>query len=275
MSILNTRNQEFVKAKKLFEEYKKNVHVVANSVGLFDTEGENYPVAETQYEEWETETLNKVYQAFSKDYLQLIKNEEYFFGCPLDVYKMHFKERVEAYYTASKNSSEVGFILNEFKIGKLDFDHGICDTSTTTIIEVNLKLRYNYLLEKLTDLGYNTEGLLDIDRAIQPKISPIESEIDLSDNNAKKKLIFMNELGIIQFLKDHHKKANLSNNKLAQLLSSFTGERSDTLQSYVNPLLNHEDRVNQRNNPYSTQKNVDWVRTTLITEFHIDLSDNT
>ena len=274
MSILNTRDQEFVKAKKLFEEYKKNVHVVANSIGLFDTEDENYPVAETQYEEWETETLNKVYQAFNKDYLQLIKNEEYFFGCPLDVYKMHFKERVEAYYTASKNSSEVGFILNEFRIGKLDFDHGISDTSTTTIIEVNLKLRYNYLLERLTNLGYNTEGMLDIDRATQSKISPIESEIDLSENNGKKRVIFMYELGIIQYLKDHYKKANLSNNKLAQLLSSFTGIKPDTLQSYVNPLLNHEDRVNQRNNPYSNQENVDWVRNILITEFHIESSDN-
>ena len=274
MSILNTRDQEFLKAKKLFDDYKQNIYIVANSVGLFDTESESYPLAEIQYEEWETETLNKVYQAFNKDYLQLIKNEEYFFGCPLDIYKKHFKERVGAYYTASKNSNEVGFILNEFIIGKLDFDHGICDTNTITIIDVNLKLRYNYLLERLTDLGYNTEGMLDIDRATQPKISPIESELDLSDNNGKKKVIFMYELGIIQYLKDHYKKANLSNNKLAQLLSSFTGVKPQTMQSYINPLLNKEDITVQNGNPYNNQKNVDEVRTMLLTKFHIDPRNN-
>ena len=275
MSILNTRGKEFAKAKLLFEEYKDAVQSVAESFGLFDTNGENYPIAEQNFSQWENARLNEVYLAFNKDYLRLIKNEEYFFGCPLDVYKKHFEDRMKAYFTASKNSSEVGFILNEFKIGMLDFDHGICPIEIVDILDINLKLRYNYLLERLKELGYNTEGMLDIDRTTQPKISPIESEIDLSDNNAKKKLIFMNELGIIQFLKDHHKKANLSNNKLAQLLSSFTGENPKTLQSYVNPILNKKERVNQRNNPYSKQENVDWVRNTLITEFHIDLSDNT
>ena len=273
MSILNTRDQEFVEAKKRFEDYKENNQKVANDVGLFDTNSENYPVAEIRYEEWETETLYKVYQAFEKEYERLLANEEYFFGCPLDIYKKHFKKRMEAYYNAAKNSSEVGFILNEFAIGKLDFDYGVCSNTIVNILDINLKLRYNYLLERLIVLGYDMEGILDIDRSTQPRISPFESEIDLSDNNAKEKLIFMNELGVIEYLRANYRKANLSNNKLAQLLSSFTGVKPATMQSYLNPILNSEERIDQHNNPYNNTERVNKIRSILKTDFYLDLSN--
>lgn len=48
MSILNTRDKEFAKAKLLYEEYKDAVQLVAESLGLFDTSSENYPLAEQE-----------------------------------------------------------------------------------------------------------------------------------------------------------------------------------------------------------------------------------
>lgn len=274
MSILNTRGKEFAKAKLLFEEYKDAVQSVAESFGLFDTNGENYPIAEQNFSQWENARLNEVYLAFNKDYLRLIKNEEYFFGCPLDVYKKHFEDRMKAYFTASKNSSEVGFILNEFKIGMLDFDHGICPIEIVDILDINLKLRYNHLLERLTELGYNTEGMLDIDRTTEPKISPIESEVDLSNSNYKERVIYLNELGVIQHIRTHFKKANLSHNQLASLLSAITGVKQGTMQSYINPLLNEGNKIVQSGNPYRNQKNVDKIRTILMTEFRLDLRNS-
>lgn len=273
MSILNTRVNEFEKAKSLFEEYKESVHQVAIGVGLFDTEGDDFIRAESRYQEWELEVLGKVYQAFDEEYRRLTEQGIYFFGCPIDIYERHLDTRKESYSTVSKNSNEIGFILNEFAIGKLDFDNGICDIETANNIEVNLKLRYNLLLEKLTSLGYNMEGMLDVDRASKSRISPMEVEIDLSDSNDKQKVIFLNELGIIEHLKVKFKKANLSNNKIAQLLSSFTGVKPSTMQSYINPLLNKADVINQYSNPYSNQRNVDKVRTILKTDFNLNLPE--
>lgn len=271
MSILNTRDKEFAKAKLLYEEYKDAVQSVAESLGLFDTSSENYPLAEQNYSQWEKARLNEVYEAFNKDYLKYIKEGKYFFGCSLNVYKKHLESRKKLYYEASDNTDEVGFILNELAIGKLDFDHGICDTDTVNILDINLKLRYNLLLNRLTELGYNTEGILDINRAAKPKVSPIESEIDLSDTNRKEKVIYLNELGIIKYLKDHFHRANLSNNQLAALLSAITGVNQRTMQSYINPLLNEGNKIVQSGNPYTNQKNVDSIRTILKTDFHLDL----
>lgn len=273
MSILNTRDKEFAKAKLLYEEYKDAVQSVAESLGLFDTSSENYPIAKQKYSQWEKARLNEVYEAFNKDYLKYIKEGKYFFGCSLNVYKKHLESRKKLYYEASDNTDEVGFILNELAIGKLDFDHGICDTDTVNILDINLKLRYNLLLNRLTELGYNMEGILDINRAAKPKVSPIESEIDLSDTNRKEKVIYLNELGIISYLKDHFHRANLSNNQLAGLLSAITGVKQDTLQSYINPLLNKDNKIVQSNNPYTNQENVDSIRTILKTDFHLDLPD--
>lgn len=271
MSILNTRDKEFAKAKLLYEEYKDAVQSVAESLGLFDTSSENYPLAKQKYSQWEKARLNEVYEAFNKDYLKYIKEGKYFFGCSLNVYKKHLESRKKLYYEASDNTDEVGFILNELAIGKLDFDHGICDTDTVNILDINLKLRYNLLLNRLTELGYNTEGILDINRAAKPKVSPIESEIDLSDTNRKEKVIYLNELGIIKYLKDHFHRANLSNNQLAALLSAITGVNQRTMQSYINPLLNEGNKIAQSGNPYTNQKNVDSIRTILKTDFHLDL----
>ena len=271
MSILNTRDKEFPRAKLLYEEYKDAVDLVAAGLGLYDTGSEDYPIAEINYDEWERARFDEVYEAFNKDYLRYIKEEKYFFGCSLNVYKKHLESRKKLYYEASDNTDEVGFILNELTIGKLDFDHGICDTDTVNILDINLKLRYNLLLNRLTELGYNTEGILDINRAAKPKVSPIESEIDLSDTNGKEKVIYLNELGIIQHIETHFKKANLSHNQIAGLLSAITGVNQRTMQSYVNPLLNEGNKIVQSNNPYTNQENVDKIRTILMTEFYLDL----
>jgi hypothetical protein len=273
MSILNTRDKEFAKAKLLYEEYKDTVQSVAESLGLFDASSENYPLAEQNYSQWEKARLNEVYEYFNKDYLKYIKDEKYFFGCSLNVYKEHLESRKKLYYEASDNTDEVGFILNELAIGKLDFDHGICDTDTVNILDINLKLRYNLLLNRLTELGYDTEGILDINRAAKPKVSAIESEIDLSDTNRKEKVIYLNELGIIQHIKTHFRKANLSHNQIAGLLSAITGVQQRTMQSYINPLLNKGNKIVQSNNPYTNQENVDSIRTILKTDFHLDLPD--
>jgi hypothetical protein len=274
MSFLNTRDKEFTKAKQLYKEYQELAHSVAQSLGLLDDNRENIIEAEMEYDKWEEGQLNKVYKAFHDEYSQYLRQGQYFFGCSLNVYQKHLESRQKDYYKASDNSSEVGFILNEFNIGKLDFDSGICDNDTLNTIDVNLKLRYNLLQERLIALGHNVDGILDVEKTTQDFVSPREVILDLSDTNGKEKVIYLNELGIIDYLGDRFLRAKLSVNQIAALLSGITGVKQDTMQSYINPIINAESKVYQRNNPYENEKNVAKIRGILINRFNLDLPNN-
>jgi hypothetical protein len=274
MSILITRDKEFTKAKQLYEEYKDSAQFVAQSLGLLDDDSEHIIEAEIEYDRWEEGQLDKVYKAFQDEHSQYLRLGEYFFGCSLNVYQKHLESRQKDYYKASDNSSEVGFILNEFMIGKLDFDFGICDNDTLNTIDVNLKLRYNLLQERLIALGHNVDGILDVEKTAQEFVSPREVIIDLSDTNGKEKVIYLNELGIIDYLRNHFHRINLSYNQLAALLSGITGVKQDTMQSYINPIINKKDKISQRNNPYENEKNVAKIRSILINQFNLDLPNN-
>lgn len=78
-----------------------------------------------------------------------------------------------------------------------------------------------------------------------------EYEIDLSDTNGIEKILMLDELGILTFLKKKHP-FNLSTNALASAISGITGIKSTTAQSYINPIFSNE--VEQRNNPRNSTK---------------------
>lgn len=91
----------------------------------------------------------------------------------------------------------------------------------------------------------------------QPKAEPM----DLSDTTAVEKIIYLNELGIIDFLKS---KAEFmgSTHLMGTFLSALTGEKVQTLQPSLNRLINND--TDDRRHPYTTQKTVEKVRQTLI-----------
>jgi hypothetical protein len=85
--------------------------------------------------------------------------------------------------------------------------------------------------------------------------------IDLSKNKGADKVIMLEKLGILDFLRSKEP-FNLSTNSLAIILSGITGVDSKTLQSYINPIGN--DSVVQKNNPMKNEKNVKKITQTLI-----------
>jgi hypothetical protein len=84
---------------------------------------------------------------------------------------------------------------------------------------------------------------------------------DLSNTNAVQKIIYLNELGIIDFLRDKPEFMG-SVNLMATILSSVTGVKAATLQSSLNRLVN--DDKEDKNHPYATKSTVNKVRQTLI-----------
>ena len=87
------------------------------------------------------------------------------------------------------------------------------------------------------------------------------SLIDNSNAKANEKIIYLKELGILDFLMKKEPFI-LSTNALANVLSSITGEKSITLQSYLNPMNN--PMAGQKNNPVKNQEAVEKVRNQLI-----------
>lgn len=88
-----------------------------------------------------------------------------------------------------------------------------------------------------------------------------EELIDLSDSTATEKIIYLNELGIIDFLRDKQP-FNTTVNRLATVLSALTGEKAGTIQSYLNPTLN--SNTAQKNNPLIKTEKVKKIKQILI-----------
>lgn len=86
-------------------------------------------------------------------------------------------------------------------------------------------------------------------------------KIDLSNSNAVQKIIYLNELGIIELLRKEPCFA-LSVNNLTNVITAITGEKNTTIQPYLNALLNKTGAEN--NNPYKTVETVKKVKSQLI-----------
>lgn len=92
----------------------------------------------------------------------------------------------------------------------------------------------------------------------QPQ-QPEPEAIDLSDTTATEKIIYLQKLGVIDFLRD---KNNVSINGLATVLSAITGAKIETLQPMLNPIISQN--AGQKNNPLNSKNTVSKVEKQLI-----------
>ena len=96
----------------------------------------------------------------------------------------------------------------------------------------------------------------------QPQQTEPEA-IDLSDTTATEKIIYLQKLGVIDFLRT--KQPFLSSiNSLATVLSAITGVHPETkhIQSMLNPIISKE--AGQKNNPLNSKNTVSKVEKQLI-----------
>ncbi|MFT5985202.1 MAG: hypothetical protein ACI825_000694 [Planctomycetota bacterium] len=91
---------------------------------------------------------------------------------------------------------------------------------------------------------------------------PDFEEIDLSNTTGVEKMIYLHKLGVIDFL-IKKQPFNASINSLAVALSAVTGEKTTTLQPYLNAMLNNKGTA-QKNNPLNKGKAVARVEKQLI-----------
>jgi hypothetical protein len=86
--------------------------------------------------------------------------------------------------------------------------------------------------------------------------SEIENiEFDFSENNDKVKLIILEKLGVIDYIKSIQQKPEIISHT-AQILSAFTGIKSDNLYSYLHPMISPIRDDNNKNSPYKNTDNL-------------------
>ncbi|MCT4629598.1 hypothetical protein [Winogradskyella sp.] len=88
------------------------------------------------------------------------------------------------------------------------------------------------------------------------------SFLDLSESDIASKIIYLYELGILEFLQKEYK--NYSVNALASIISGITGEKQTSIQSYLNPLLNKND-IDDPKSPYRKSGKVESIRSKIVT----------
>ncbi|MDH0660450.1 hypothetical protein [Empedobacter sp. GD03865] len=84
---------------------------------------------------------------------------------------------------------------------------------------------------------------------------------DYSDSDGKDKIIYLQRLGVIDYLRTKPLFLT-STNKLAEYLSGVTGVKPRTLQSYLNPMISSTN-VSQKNNPFEKLDKVNKVESNL------------
>lgn len=130
-----------------------------------------------------------------------------------------------------------------------------------TITDENIK---NSLFRKgiirILEANIEAEDTI-IEKLLFSKQSGSEAlDLDLSDTTAVEKIIYLNELGIIDFLRTKTK-TGISNGSLASVIGAITGMNPDTIKSSLNRLP--KDRNIDNKHPYHTEKTVARVKTFL------------
>lgn len=213
-------------------------------------------LSETKQVEATNETIQLIKQYvfdLSKELFKTSKLENYYWEfSSFSTYENHYSKRLDDYLKGNENEqfSETNFINNEISLFNSLEEKWYLDLfekdALNQIQKAFLKKR-NFLKEKTLQVK-NSNFLQD------------EFYLDLQDTSAAEKIVYLSQLGILDFLKTKSP-FNMSTNKLATVLSAITGEKVTTLQSYLNPIFS--SGVDQKKNPLANTKNTLKIKSTL------------
>ena len=116
-----------------------------------------------------------------------------------------------------------------------------------------------FVAEKIKHLE-NINFLISERDNLNNDVKKEETLIDYSQSKLTEKILALNEVGVLDFLRNKEP-FNFSVNKLAEFLSLCLGEKATSIQSYINAIINKSD---QSKSPYHTIKTVEKVKQKLI-----------
>jgi hypothetical protein len=220
-------------------------------------------------DDWFEKRKQKIYDTFLEEYEDYEDNSIYFFGCSMESYKIRFSYRKTEFIESFPDYDDYDFLMHEFRQGIFTFNRNYMDPKMILKIEASLRKRYIFLKEKAEELGYSVE-LINNNSVNLISKNKKSDEIDFEEEHedvgtikthkAPVKVLFLNELGIIDHLSSHPSLMS-STNALCKVLGHAVGERADTLGRVIRPLL--QNNKDDERHPYNNNDNVDYVKNTL------------
>ncbi|SFI14676.1 hypothetical protein [Halpernia frigidisoli] len=95
-------------------------------------------------------------------------------------------------------------------------------------------------------------------------------ENDFSDNKPLERMIILEKLGVIKYIKSLQNDG-FNEKQTAEILSSFTGITSGTIAKNLGVMLPHNKKDTDKNSPYKNSKNLQLANKS-INRFNIDLT---
>ncbi|TDW51582.1 hypothetical protein EV144_101258 [Flavobacterium sp. 270] len=209
-----------------------------------------------------------------KEQSGLITKKEFLDNCEIavDQLKEHVRNGINLLIDKKINPLilEMNFGIRDvstFKLGttnidrKKELDSMIKNINEQYGKETNININYLVKNTKMEMSLTDVEFIESVFENINYIENGNESEIyDLSNTSVVQKIIYLNELGIIDFLK-RKPEFIASTNLMATILSSITGEKASTLQPSLNRLISND--IEDKNHPYNTKSTVNKVLQTL------------
>jgi hypothetical protein len=179
-----------------------------------------------------------IYDLSYKVFLASKVENVYWSHCSTETYLKTFEAR---YNEALKNDfnticNEIEFINSEIK-ALIQLEKNFSNTNYHPDLIYPIRKKIKLLENKMETLNPSNAEIL----------------IDYNDSSCVEKIIFLHQVGILDYLKTISP-FNLSTNKLAEYLSAITGEKVTTLQSNLNPIFN--PTTSQKNNPLNSSSAV-------------------
>lgn len=254
--------KEFVKTRMLYEAYMDFIESIpSHELDALEDELKNPKTGRF----WNYD-LEKCYE---EDFECYSKEQFFFYGCSFNVYKKFYDERKESFIKDIVDAEEIDFIIKDYNNLSFNYHFKFSSEKTKEQIDVSLSRQREFLEKRINELGYDL--ILKTDRYGRERydyrvdLKQIKEDnyplVDLSDTKATEKIIYLYYLGIIDFLKEKSS-YGYSINQIATILSAITGEKADTIQSYINPIGN--PTVAQKNNPLTNVTKVEKIKQKLI-----------
>jgi hypothetical protein len=189
------------------------------------------------------------------------ENSDSFSGKTLEEYKNDYPDLIEYYKKRHIDNDEINFIETEIRLIK-EYIRPIIESQKTELEEKGVfDLKKMIIDSDLSSYNKIISFLETRKSELEPE-SSISEPLDLSENSsAVEKIIYLNELGMIDFLRSKPEFIS-STNLMATFLSAITSEKASTLQTSLNRLINND--IEDKNHPYRTFNTVEKVRQSLI-----------
>jgi hypothetical protein len=186
-------------------------------------------------------------------------NNVSFKGKTLEEYKIDYPNLLDYYKKQHIDNDEINFIESEMLLInesiRLIIEHQKSELEEKEEIDL-----YKLMMEPYLSSYKKIIQFLETRELELKPISSTFEPLDLSDAKEVEKIIYLNELGIIDFLRTKTK-AGISNNSLASILSGITGTKANTLKPSLNRLT-YNDKLDNKH-PYYTEKTVAKIKKNL------------